>query len=40
MKATFAIVESKVGGKMRSKQDRAEGTDACLLTSLLVVAMW
>ena len=27
LKATFAIVGSKVGGKMRSKQDRAEGTD-------------
>ena len=27
LKATFAIVGSKVGGVMRSKQDRADGTD-------------
>ena len=27
LRATFAIVGSKVGGKMRSSQDRAEGTD-------------
>ncbi len=37
MRATFAIIGSKVGGKMRSKQDRIDGTDGtpCMTWEML-----
>ena len=37
LRATFAIIGSKVGGVMRSKQDRAEGTDGtpCMTWDML-----